>query len=79
MGNWGRGEGEKERILRVKRMEICCIYTCEDRIMKSTKYCLKDRGEGKGKWEYNGRGKLLQSTLHCMHLWNYNNRIPSYY
>jgi hypothetical protein len=35
----------------------------EDSLMKPTKHCLK-KGEGRGKWEHNGGGELVQSTLY---------------
>jgi hypothetical protein len=48
-GGCRRGRG-KERTLRVKRMEVWCIYTYKDSIMKPTKHCLKE-GEEKGGME----------------------------
>jgi hypothetical protein len=32
----------------MKRMEVCCIYTYEDSIMKPTKHCVREEGRKKG-------------------------------
>jgi hypothetical protein len=43
-------------------MEVCCIFTNEVGIMKP----IKDYESGwreRREWKYNGRGKLVQSTL----------------
>jgi hypothetical protein len=41
-GGWGTGREE-----RVKRIEVCCIYTC-DGTMKPTKHCVKREGRRGG-------------------------------
>jgi hypothetical protein len=56
---WGEG---KERLLRVKRMEVRFIYTYEDSIMKHTKHCLKE-GEETGD-ENISEGVNLLKILH---------------
>jgi hypothetical protein len=56
--------GGKERILGVKKVAVCSIYTYEDSIMKRTEHCLKEGEEGGGEQEYN-RSELVQSTLYA--------------
>jgi hypothetical protein len=34
-------------------------------------------GEERGEWECNGGGRLFR--VHCTHVWNYHNKIPSCY
>jgi hypothetical protein len=67
-----RGDQQRER---VRRFQVCYIY--EDSITKSTKYCLTKRGgEGDGNTM---EGEVDLFKVHCMHVWNYHNEIPSYY
>jgi hypothetical protein len=57
-------------------MEVHYIYAYEDRIMKSTKHCLKEGKKAEGKMDYKGGGELVQGTLYiCMEL----SQISSYY
>jgi hypothetical protein len=54
--------------LYISKAELKVLYTCtyKDSIIKATKYCLKRREQ---EWKYNGRGELVQGTLHmCMEL-----------
>jgi hypothetical protein len=52
--------GGKERILGVKKIELCYIY--KDSIMKPTKCYLRRGGEIR---EYNRGSELVQSTLYA--------------
>jgi hypothetical protein len=36
---------------RVKKIEVHCIHTCEDSIMKFTKPCVKESGREHKEWE----------------------------
>jgi hypothetical protein len=49
----------------VNRIKICYIYTCEDSIIKPTKYYLESGVGGSRVREYNRRGELFQSTLYA--------------
>jgi hypothetical protein len=50
-----RGKGKrKERILRVKRMEVHNIYTSEDSITKPTTHCLEGGTGRRGVYSYSG-------------------------
>jgi hypothetical protein len=71
IGGWG-----KERIMRVKRMEECCICTCDHRIVKSTKRCLKKGREVKTE---NVKNEVNLLKVHCMCIWNHHNEIHLYY
>jgi hypothetical protein len=51
-----RWEGEKKEYQRVKRLNVCSIYSYEDSEMKPTKNCLKNGGVRHRKWKYNGGG-----------------------
>jgi hypothetical protein len=57
----------------MEALEIHCIYTYGDSIMKPTKQCLKQGNKRMGKWEYNGRVNLFK--VYYMHIWNYHNEI----
>jgi hypothetical protein len=60
----GRRRGKGKDSDGVK-MEVCYIYTYEDRIMKPTKHCLKTRSGG-------GNGNIMQRVnlfkVYCMEL-----------
>jgi hypothetical protein len=68
--------GEISRREREKKMEVYCIYTYKDSIMKLTEHCLKGE-ESEGEWEYNIEGVNL-FKVHCTLVWNYHKEIPSY-
>jgi hypothetical protein len=38
-----KGKG-REGTTGVRKMEVCCMHTYEDSIMKPIKHCLKERG-----------------------------------
>jgi hypothetical protein len=58
-------------------MEVKCIYTHEDSIMKPTKHCL--RKERKERVNGNITEGVNLFKLHCTHVWNYHDEILSYY
>jgi hypothetical protein len=57
--------------LMKKRIEVCYIYTHEHSIA-TNKHCLKK-----------GDGNIMEGVtllkVHCIHVWNYHNEIPSCY
>jgi hypothetical protein len=61
-----REKGKRKGHWGVKRMEVHCIYTDEDSIMKPAKHCLKEWRRMR-EWKYNGGGELVQGPLYtCM-------------
>jgi hypothetical protein len=61
----------------MKRVEVPYIYPYEDNLIKSTNTVYKIGEEAEGEWKYNIGVNLLK--VHCTHVWNYHNQIPSYY
>jgi hypothetical protein len=56
---WGKSEGgveRKKRILKGKEVEVPCIYTHEDNIIKPIRYCSKKGTTGRGEMEIQWRG-----------------------
>jgi hypothetical protein len=47
-GTIGQGRGKEKYWGGVKRMEVHCIYTYEDPMMKPTKRCLQKGEKGAG-------------------------------
>jgi hypothetical protein len=61
----------------MKRIEVHCIYTYGDSIMKPTKGYLKKWGGGRA--EGNIMEEVHLFKVYCTHLWNYHNELPSCY
>jgi hypothetical protein len=67
--------GVRERVLRMKKMEVHYTYTYEDNIMKPTKHSLKKRLKGEG----NGNIMEWMSIFKvcCARIWNHHIEITS--
>jgi hypothetical protein len=70
-------ERGKKRILRCeKNGNMLHIYVW-GQYNESLQILLERGKEGEWQREYNGGVNLLM--VHCMHVWNYHNEIPSHY